>query len=149
VIFLDTSFFSQWDTAGQERFRSITSSFYGGAHAICIVYDVTSQKSFEHMEELFKEVQGRYSEALKILVGNKADMYDQRIVSEEEGKCLAEKLKCPLWETSAKSAQNVETIFAALASQLIQKYKASNPKSEANQIELKQRAEDTGDQCCK
>uniref|UniRef100_A0A915I0H3 Uncharacterized protein n=1 Tax=Romanomermis culicivorax TaxID=13658 RepID=A0A915I0H3_ROMCU len=34
-----------WDTAGQERFRTITSSYYRGAHGIIVVYDITDQVS--------------------------------------------------------------------------------------------------------
>jgi Ras-related protein Rab-1A len=139
----------QWDTAGQERFRSITMSFYRGANAICIVYDVTSQESFEHVEDWFSEAKRSYSnDTLKILVGNKADMFDERIISETQGKCLAEKLGCSFFETSAKSAQNVESIFMDVARQLIQKHQL-RPNSSVNQIEIKQRVGDAGNQCCK
>ena len=40
----------QWDTAGQERFRTITTSYYRGANAIVIVYDITDRNSFEHIK---------------------------------------------------------------------------------------------------
>lgn len=39
-----------WDTAGQERFRTITTSYYKGAQAIMIVYDVTDKDSFDHVK---------------------------------------------------------------------------------------------------
>jgi len=68
-----------WDTAGQERFRTITSAYYRGAHGIIMVYDVTNYESFEHVEEWLNEVNRHASEStLKLLVGNKADLQDEK-----------------------------------------------------------------------
>jgi Ras-related protein Rab-1A len=59
-----------WDTAGQERFRTITSSYYRGAHGIALVYDVTDQESFDNIKQWTEEVDRYASENVKcILVG--------------------------------------------------------------------------------
>jgi Ras-related protein Rab-1A len=46
----------QWDTAGQERFRTITTSYYKGAQAIIIVYDVTDRDSFDHVKNWMLDI---------------------------------------------------------------------------------------------
>ena len=46
-----------WDTAGQERYRSITSSYYKGSHGCFIVYDITSETSFENVDKWFEQAQ--------------------------------------------------------------------------------------------
>ena len=73
-----------WDTAGQERFRTITSAYYRGADGIIIVYDVTSEDSFRHINEWLNEV-NRYAaeDTCKLLIGNKADLPDKIIPTEK------------------------------------------------------------------
>ncbi|KAJ8600662.1 hypothetical protein CTAYLR_010688 [Chrysophaeum taylorii] len=108
-----------WDTAGQERFRTITSAYYRGADGIIMVYDVTSQESFDHVSDWLAEV-NRYANegTCKLLVGNKSDM-DDKVVSTQSAKAYADSLGIPFLETSAKNATNVEEAFLTMASELI------------------------------
>ena len=79
-----------WDTAGQERFRTITSAYYRGADGIIMVYDVTSQESFDHVSDWLTEVNRYASEGTcKLLVGNKSDM-DDKIVDTTAAKDYAD-----------------------------------------------------------
>jgi Ras-related protein Rab-1A len=77
------------------------------------------QESFEHVREWLKEVD-RYAapETCKLLIGNKSDRTD-KVVSEAEGQALANELKMPFLETSARTAENVEAAFIRMADQLI------------------------------
>merc|ERR1711898_49091 len=64
-----------WDTAGQERFRTITSSYYRGAHGIIVVYDVTDDESFQNVKDWMKEIDRYATNTVhKMLVGNKCDL---------------------------------------------------------------------------
>jgi len=122
-----------WDTAGQERFRTITSAYYRGAHGIIMVYDVTNYESFEHVEEWLNEVNRHASEStLKLLVGNKADLNDDKKVDTDEAKKFADGLSISFLETSAKNATNVEAAFLTMAKQLIEAKEliGNNPKTQ-------------------
>lgn len=108
-----------WDTAGQERFRTITSSYYRGAHGIIVVYDVTDQESFTNVKQWLNEIE-RYAsqDVQKLLVGNKCDLVNKKAVTYEDAKAFADKLEIPFLETSAKTATNVEKAFLTMASEI-------------------------------
>ena len=101
-----------WDTAGQERYRSITSSYYKGSHGCFIVYDITSDISFENVDKWYEQAQKESSKDVSvILVGNKCDLENERKVPKEKGEEKAKNFNCPFFETSALSKVNIDDIF--------------------------------------
>ncbi|KAK6759147.1 hypothetical protein RB195_016392 [Necator americanus] len=108
-----------WDTAGQERFRTITSSYYRGAHGIIVVYDITDQESFNNVKQWLQEIDRYACENVnKLLVGNKCDLTAKRAVETQAAKDYADQLGIPFLETSAKSSTNVEQAFLTMASEI-------------------------------
>jgi Ras-related protein Rab-8A len=144
-----------WDTAGQERFRTITTAYYRGAMGILLVYDVTDERSFNSTSVLhllrtnrcpfllsaqlltnidirtwFQNVEQHATEGVnKILIGNKCDWEDKRVISEEQGQALADELGIPFLEVSAKSNINIDKAFYSLAAD-IKKRLIDNSKNE-------------------
>ncbi|KAI0890446.1 NCA2-domain-containing protein [Annulohypoxylon maeteangense] len=108
-----------WDTAGQERFRTITTAYYRGAMGILLVYDVTDQRSFENIRTWFANVEQHATEGVnKILIGNKCDWEEKRVISTEQGEALAKELGIPFLEVSAKSNINIDEAFYSLAADI-------------------------------
>eukprot|EP00124_Ichthyophonus_hoferi_P000909 Ihof_evm18s39 gene=Ihof_evmTU18s39 len=108
-----------WDTAGQERFRTITSSYYRGAHGIIVVYDVTDADSFSNVRQWLGEIDRYASENVnKLLVGNKSDLTAKKVVDYTQAKEFADQLGIPFLETSAKNATNVEQAFMTMAAEI-------------------------------
>ena len=125
-----------WDTAGQEMFRTITSSYYRGAHGIVIVYDITDSESFANVKQWLHEINRYASENVnKLLVGNKCDLESERQVSLEQGKELAESLGLTFVETSAKSNCNVDQVFHKMAAD-IRAHMATVPRTESKAKKL-------------
>lgn len=111
-----------WDTAGQERFRTITTAYYRGAMGIIIVYDVCDQNSFDRVETWYKTVQQHAKDdAQVIIVGNKCDEEESRVISTQQGEQLAEKLNVPFIEASAKTGVNVSQVFYNLSQLILEK----------------------------
>ncbi|XP_034715746.1 ras-related protein Rab-37-like isoform X1 [Etheostoma cragini] len=79
-----------WDTAGQERFRSVTHAYYRDAHALLLLYDITSKTSFDNIRAWLTEIhEYAQSDVVIMLLGNKADMSSDRAIRREEGERLA------------------------------------------------------------
>jgi len=126
-----------WDTAGQERFRTITSSYYRGAHGIIVVYDTTDGETFEHVKTWLHEIDRYASENVnKLLVGNKSDLTSKRAVETEAAKEFADSVHIPFLETSAKNATNVEDAFMTMAGEIKKRMASAPTMSEGNKSKI-------------
>lgn len=108
-----------WDTAGQERFRTITSTYYRGTHGVIVVYDVTSGESFANVKRWLHEIENNCEVVNRILVGNKNDDPQQKVVLTEDAQRFANQMGIQLFETSAKDNINVEEMFMAITNQVL------------------------------
>ncbi|KLU84913.1 rab protein [Magnaporthiopsis poae ATCC 64411] len=111
-----------FDTAGQERFRTLSTSYYRGAHGVILAYDISSRKSFADMERWFEEAESNtVSEVALYLVGTKLDKAaTSRAVSTEEGMALAAAHGALFCEASAKTRENVRRPFVEIVNKIVQ-----------------------------
>ncbi|OHT01478.1 Ras-related protein RIC1 [Tritrichomonas foetus] len=123
-----------WDSAGQERFRNITASYYRNCSAIIIVYDITNHDSFDRVQQWVTDVRGFVPDAPLLLVGNKCDLEEDRKVTIEEGKGLADKLGFVFLETSAKTALNIENVFMEMSKTLIKQAQDKPQKAQVGKV---------------
>ncbi|XP_063878847.1 ras-related protein Rab-34-like [Scylla paramamosain] len=109
-----------WDTAGQERFKCIAASYYRGASAVMIVFDVTNIVTLAHTSQWLEEARQANADRLTpvvFLVGTKRDLmsegaYDQ---IEKEARRVAQGLGAEYWAVSSKTGDNVEALFLRVA----------------------------------
>ncbi|KAG9393609.1 Small GTPase superfamily [Carpediemonas membranifera] len=120
------------DTAGQEEYSSLRDQYMRDANGFVLVYSVTSQASFDDCRTLREQILRvkEKTEVPLILVGNKSDLDEERAVSEEEGKALAEEFGCLFIETSAKEDINIEQTFMDLTTKVLEE-EAKNPTKPA------------------
>jgi small GTP-binding protein len=113
-----------WDIAGQPQFHLIREKFYEGASGAIFVFDVTNRPAFfqikNWIEECFKHVSGSIP---CILVGNKIDLTEERVIITPQAHNLAEKFGFKYIETSAKTGKNIKNLFHLLVHDIYTYYK--------------------------
>ncbi|TXT59791.1 MAG: Small GTP-binding domain protein [Promethearchaeota archaeon] len=114
-----------WDLAGQEKYESIRGMYFQGTVGALLVYDITRHNTYELINSKWLQdyKKNAKKEGAYILIGNKKDLKDQRMVESGEGRELADKINaCDFVETSAKYNENVEKAFTNLVYQILRNY---------------------------
>ena len=139
-----------YDTAGQERYRSLGLMYYKKADAALLVYDISQRESFEIIKQNYINTIKEYckKDIIVLLLGNKADLEEERKVSLEEGVSLALQEDYEFKESSCKNNINVAGVFEYLVErwnylnhkkQNINKLKRSNTSSNLFQENIKKK----------
>lgn len=122
-----------WDTAGQEQYRSLGPIYFRSSAGALLVFDITNQKSFENLEEWltgFRNVGG--DNTTVIVIGNKSDLADQRVVAKEQAEEWATAHGCMYTETSALMGYGIKNLFKMFIDELTAKNEVSNEQTKAN-----------------
>ena len=116
-----------WDTAGQERYHNITNHIFKGADGIVLVFDVTQETSFIKIQDWIEQIKSNVSQQdiSLVLLGNKCDI-EERVISAEKGKEMADSLKVNYFETSALNGTGINEAFMSLAKLILKKKLSAN-----------------------
>lgn len=115
-----------WDTAGQERYRSIVKSYYRGANAILLVFDLTSIQSFHKLGTWMEEIKSnmRHNNYKIILVGSKSDVVYGNCIPQEKIDAFAKQHKLDYIAVSSKKNINIDTAFNKIVKDVLMSQKS-------------------------
>lgn len=143
-----------YDTAGQERFHSITKSYYQNSDGVIFVFAINSLDSFNNiknwMHDVKKHAKPNY---LKLLVGAKADLEEERQVTKEEIHNFAKENDFDYLEASAKTKTNISDIFIYFSKQFHTHFSKEIAEKEENEkkfqkLKKREDAERSERSCC-
>ncbi len=106
-----------WDTIGQNEYNLANKIFMKNSKIALLIYDITDRKSFDNLNKFYDlvcEVNGKNNIVIGV-VGNKNDLYEKRVVEEEEAKKYAKDIDSTYFETSAKDHETIENLFKEIS----------------------------------
>ncbi|XP_060582111.1 ras-related protein RabG2-like isoform X5 [Ruditapes philippinarum] len=112
-----------WDTCSQEKFRSLTASYYRGAHGCLVLFDVTKESTFNNLTYWLHDLKeySTHPEISTVIVGTKCHVTpEEREVSHERAVKFAESVGLPYMEVSAEENKNVTEVFEKLADSILE-----------------------------
>ena len=113
-----------FDTAGQEKYKSLASNIIKKAQGIIVIYDITNKSSFDSIDGIIKSIlDDKGKDFPMILVGNKIDLEENRVITKEEGETLAEKYGLEFFEISIKEGINIEKAGSTIIYKILEKRK--------------------------
>ena len=138
------------DTAGQEKFRSITKQHFRDSVGALLVFDITDRSSFEALNEWLNNFhQYACPNAVCVLLGNKKDLADKRMIQTSEAEEFAIRYNLTYVETSAKDSDSVSTALFKLADEINRNIKNGVIAiQDVAHSELDPKQEDLTRKCC-
>ena len=113
-----------WDTCGQEVYRSLISNFYRNSSLAILLYAINNRTSFINVEHWLKDLKSEANPNVRVmLIGNKCDLENERIISKDDGENFKEENKLDFFmETSAKTGENAKNAINEAAKILYRDY---------------------------
>ena len=113
---------------------------------------MTHEKSFENIRNWIRNIEENASaDVEKMILGNKCDLEESRVVTRERGQMLAAEHSIKFFETSAKSGLNVEEAFLTLARDIKDKMDKPNAPAQSDdnvRVQDSRGAEEKKGGCC-
>ena len=136
------------DTSGQERYHSIAESYYKRADGIILVFDITNRNSFNSLKNSWLKDVNSHGYFPKIVVGNKKDLENIRVIKNEDIEKNKEFNEIEYFETSAKTKENIETIFNKIAELILLNPNRKRVKSFKLKLSDNKQGKKTKNNCC-
>ena len=141
-----------WDTAGQERYRTITQGFFRNGQGLIIVYDISSQESFDNLKYWIESIHNNAIDSKNIpgiILGNKIDLAE-RVVDKKKAEDYAKSSNYEYFEVSAKTGEGIDNSMKYLIQKVIEVLDKKE-KDEKKNIEIKSDSKNKGkdsNKCC-